>query len=75
MERRLKITEQQRQAILAGLRSKREAIVTARDRDANDYSSKWNDAREARARRLDEERDELDKLIQIINSPSGLIEW
>lgn len=71
----MKIIDQQRQAIISGLRSKREAVVAARDRDANDHSSKWNDAREARARRLDEERDELDSLIQVFSSSSGSIEW
>lgn len=71
----VRISKQNREAMISGLRTKLESVIAARDRDAKDVSSKWNDAREGRARRLNEERDNLTELIKVLTAPAGTISW
>lgn len=71
----MKLTDKQRSTVISAIRTAKEQVVAARKRDADDFSAKWNDAREERARRLDAERDELDELIRVLSAKSGALEW
>ena len=71
----MNINTSPRQALIAALNAELDRVETARKSDATDFSGKWTDAREANARRLDKERDELWALRDVLSKPSGQIAW
>lgn len=70
-----KITSDQRNQIISALNDMKAQVVAARKRDAEDCSRKWNDSREAKARQLDKQRDDIDALVKILSASSGTISW
>ena len=71
----MQITDNQRKLIISALSEVHDKVVLARKKDAEDTSAKWNDFREAKARRMDQERDEIDALLKVLNSTSGTVTW
>ena len=69
------ISDSQKVLIIEGLVLKRDINRQARKKDVDDYSSKWNDKKEEKARSLDRERDEIDSLIQEISKSTGKLNW
>ena len=71
----MNINTPQRQALIAALNAELDRVETARKNDADDSPGKWTNAREANARRLDKERDELWALRDVLSKPTGQIAW
>lgn len=71
----MNISPGQRRELLDAIAASLEAVAAERERGANDFSEKWSDAREARARALDQKRDDLLQLQEGLSRPSGQLLW
>lgn len=71
----MNISPGQRRELLDAIAASLEAVAAEHERDAIAFSEKWNDAREARARALDQKRDDLLQLQEGLSRPSGQLLW
>lgn len=71
----MNISQPQRQSLVDALNERLHTVNRLRKEDAENVSSKWNDSREAMARRLDQERDEILSLLDELETPGGSFAW
>lgn len=72
----MQLTSKQRDLLIQAIEARRAAVVAERTEHATtEVTPKWNDSAEAKARRLDAERDELDDLAGVLRKSSGQLNW
>jgi hypothetical protein len=72
----MQLAYKQRDLLIQAIEARRAAVVAERAEHAKpEVTPKWRDSDEAKARRLDAERDELDALAEVLSKPSGQLNW